>query len=200
MVEIHYSLAISMEFPIIWMVRPRLPVLCVVYLTTIYLLVNLVEGQIYGSGFLEIGELDDVNDLKYYLERFGYIQSYNSNPEQIRDGLESLQEFANIEVTGIIDEATKELMKTPRCENKDPIKFLDTTTRKRRYNAEGTTWKKNILTWRYNNETKDLDRETVQRTIKAAMKKWSDVTNIEFRESTEKEVDIDIDFPSTSTR
>ena len=184
-----------MEFFQLWSVHPRVLLLSVVYLTALCVTINFVEGGVAEENMNnEIGEVKEVEQLKKYLGRFGYVRDFKSGPSEVSYGLKQFQKFANLNVTGKLDVATIKQMYTPRCGLRDPVKLLNATTRKRRYNLQGTRWKKSLLTWRYVKETKDLDRDTVRKAIKLAMKKWSDVTNIEFRESTDKEVDIEVKF------
>lgn len=96
-----------------------------------------------------LGSHKEVAELKKYLGRFGYVRDYTAPPAEVEHGLKQFQTFANLKVTGKLDDATMKKMSDPRCGIKDPIKLLNVTRRRKRYNHQGTTWKKEVLTWRY---------------------------------------------------
>lgn len=61
----------------------------------------------------------------------------------------NLQEFGGIPVTGVIDHATKELMRRKRCGRPDREPGNDENgKRKKRFAVQGEKWKYTNLTWR----------------------------------------------------
>lgn len=89
--------------------------------------------------------------------QFGYLPP--SNPEsgnlrtlsQFQDAIRNLQEFGNIPVTGVVDNATLKLMNTPRCGSSDNPKAGDihvTYKRRKRFAVPGQKWDHTDLTWR----------------------------------------------------
>ena len=60
-------------------------------------------------------------NLEEYLANFGYLPQTNletgamRTEQQFRDAVKNLQFFAGINVTGLVDQDTKELIKKPRC-------------------------------------------------------------------------------------
>lgn len=94
---------------------------------------------------------------------FGYlpksdIETGNLRTEtQLFSAIKSLQRFGNIPETGVIDDATQELMRRPRCGQPDHPSMdfsADNMLRKRyhgrkkRYVIQGPKWPNTNLTWR----------------------------------------------------
>ncbi|KAK7083670.1 hypothetical protein SK128_020280, partial [Halocaridina rubra] len=74
--------------------------------------------------------------------------------EQLRDALRTMQRFGHIPITGRLDEATKELMKRPRCslpdvlpESYSPLAAVHTRSRVRRFVKQGSRWDRYNITW-----------------------------------------------------
>lgn len=90
---------------------------------------------------------------------FGYlpksdIETGNLRTEtQLKDAIKTLQRFGNIPETGIIDEATRLLMRRPRCGQPDVTNAADFSAtnsdrRKKRYVIQGAKWPNTRVTWR----------------------------------------------------
>ncbi|NP_001296676.1 matrix metalloproteinase-14-like precursor [Hydra vulgaris] len=136
-----------------------------------------------------------------YLANLGYytlsteVGSIN-NEKEIRNSIENLQRFAGIPVSGILDAPTQELIETPRCGLPDFKKPNE--SRNRRYTLQGTTWKKNELTWKLlNNNNDGLTRGEIETTLHKAFSMWEAVTNLKFRQlqiNENKKADIEIKF------
>ena len=71
--------------------------------------------------------------------------------------------LCDIDVVGVADEETLQMMNTPRCGNNDVI-----VTRNKRFVYTGHKWQKNILTWDIITYTDDLPRHIVDRQAKKA--------------------------------
>ncbi|GBP77743.1 Matrix metalloproteinase-16 [Eumeta japonica] len=97
---------------------------------------------------------------KHYLEKFGYLKvgrpemanlvhgdSVQELEDDFRIAIKTLQEFGGIEVTGEIDEATKELLKKKRCGRPDREVDLEDGHRKKRFAVQGEKWKHTNLSW-----------------------------------------------------
>lgn len=184
------------------------------------LLLYVLEGNAYK---LEIkaqhrrSAKANVNPMDY-LFTYGYFPGFCSSKtcelkkENKETMIKEYQSFANLQVTGQIDDATIRQMHIPRCSNKDKKYPGFTGRRQKRYNPQGTVWEKvkkrgAPLTWRYGkpnpsapNEgiTQDMSRDAVIRILKEAMKKWSDVAKITFQEDNISEPDIWIFFGTRS--
>uniref|UniRef100_G3TU70 Matrix metallopeptidase 17 n=1 Tax=Loxodonta africana TaxID=9785 RepID=G3TU70_LOXAF len=91
-----------------------------------------------------------------WLSRFGYLP--RSDPttgqlqtqEELSKAITAMQQFGGLEATGVLDEATLALMKTPRCSLPD----LPATAavRQRRQAPTPTKWNKRNLSWRWARE------------------------------------------------
>eukprot|EP00111_Clytia_hemisphaerica_P023902 TCONS_00070408-protein len=87
-----------------------------------------------------------------------------------------------IPASGILDEATVELMKTPRCGVKDVTGRLSGVKRKRRYTLQGSKWMKKDLTWKLINDNNDgLTRQQVEDVMTQSFDKWHKITNLNFK-------------------
>lgn len=92
---------------------------------------------------------------------FGYLPKSDietgnlRSQEQLQDAIKTLQRFGNIPATGIIDNATRELMARPRCgqpDNPNSADFSATNRlsgdRMKRYVIQGPKWPTTSVTWR----------------------------------------------------
>lgn len=94
---------------------------------------------------------------------FGYlpksdIETGNLRTEdQLKEAIRSLQRNAHIPATGLIDDATNELMRRPRCgqpDNIDSNEFSATNRlrihgrRSKRFVIQGPKWSSTRITWR----------------------------------------------------
>lgn len=77
-----------------------------------------------------------------FLGQYGYISSSRSGNHDVETAIRKFQEFYGLEVNGILDASTINLMKKPRCGMPD----VSEDTRKRRY-ATGGRWPRNQLTY-----------------------------------------------------
>ncbi|XP_033747225.1 matrix metalloproteinase-19-like [Pecten maximus] len=144
-------------------------------------------------------------DIDGYLEKFGYLEKIAdssrgpvshdeaSRSEAIRD----FQNFNGLQVTGEINEETVLKMRQPRCGVTDnpapgvPQNFMGPLE----FNAPGIKWKKNSVTWNVINPSSQLPDGIQKLAIRNAFKYWSDVSPIQFRE-TSGTPDIEIKFAS----
>ncbi|KAH0625170.1 hypothetical protein JD844_033350 [Phrynosoma platyrhinos] len=120
--------------------------------------------------------------LQDYLDKFFPSvdkTSHQSLEERVRD----MQKFYHLKVTGKMDKETINVMKQPRCGVQD-------VSEKRSGIAK---WSKNVLTYRINNYTPDMQPAKVRAAIAKAFKVWSDVTPLQFWR-TSRPADIEIWF------
>lgn len=125
---------------------------------------------------------------KEYLRRFGHIAKgpgERVTDEDLERGLRSFQRFTGLTVTGRLDSATRELMRTPRCglpdiESVRPADDVNTTTRssrrrRKRFTAV-TRWRRNSLRYfQHSYPSRALSRSEVISIIKRAFQYWTDV-------------------------
>ena len=94
-----------------------------------------------------------------YLMEFGYlpksdIETGNLRTEtQLQEAIKSLQRMGHIPQTGAIDDATRALMKRPRCGQPDNPSSADFSAtnrirRNKRFVIQGPKWQDTQITWR----------------------------------------------------
>ncbi|XP_054228049.1 matrix metalloproteinase-17 isoform X4 [Homo sapiens] len=135
-----------------------------------------------------------------WLSRFGYLPPADpttgqlQTQEELSKAITAMQQFGGLEATGILDEATLALMKTPRCSLPD-LPVL-TQARRRRQAPAPTKWNKRNLSWRVRTFPRDspLGHDTVRALMYYALKVWSDIAPLNFHEVAGSTADIQIDF------
>ncbi|XP_023976641.2 matrix metalloproteinase-17 isoform X2 [Physeter macrocephalus] len=135
-----------------------------------------------------------------WLSRFGYLPPANpetgqlQTPEELSKAIVAMQRFGGLEATGVLDEATLALMRTPRCSLPDLPAAAP--ARRRRQAPAPTKWSKRNLSWRVRTFPRDLalGRDTVRALMHYALKVWSDLTPLNFHEVAGSAADIQIDF------
>jgi hypothetical protein len=89
-------------------------------------------------------------NITSYLEQFGYLITNSSSLTEINEALISFQEYYNLPVDGTLNQETLDLIKQPRCGNKNnPIAYRIHTSK----------WSKTNLKWYFSlttNEMKEL--------------------------------------------
>ncbi|KAI6076295.1 Matrix metalloproteinase-17 [Aix galericulata] len=131
--------------------------------------------------------------------KFGYLPPPDpvtgqlQTQEELTKAITAMQRFGGLEATGVLDEATLELMKTPRCSLPD---LAGPVARRRRHTQAVTKWNKRNLSWRVRTFPKEshLGHDTVRALMYYALKVWSDITPLNFHEVAGNNADIQIDF------
>ncbi|XP_038618894.1 matrix metalloproteinase-17 [Tachyglossus aculeatus] len=134
-----------------------------------------------------------------WLTRFGYLPPPDpvtgqlQTQEELTKAITAMQQFGGLEATGVLDEATLELMKTPRCSLPD---LADAAPRAKRQATPATRWRKRNLSWRVRTFPREsqLGHDTVRALMYYALKVWSDITPLNFHEVAGSHADIQIDF------
>lgn len=103
------------------------------------------------------------DNVQNYLMEFGYLPKSNIETgnlrtvDQLNEAVKKLQSFANLEPTGKMDAATRELLRRPRCGAPDDPESNDfypsnslrlRTRRHRRFVIQGQKWENPVVTWR----------------------------------------------------
>ena len=155
------------------------------------------------SGTLQKGaQGEDVEHLVGYLTRFGYFPNDQLRagnllfrpavpfkPEDtatfddlVESALRKFQLQQGLEVTGVLDETTLNLMKQPRCGFPDqPVTGDDGAVAT--FVAQGNKWTSNNVTYRFDNYTPDLSQADQRAAIRGAYDRWSAVTPLMFTET-----------------
>ncbi|XP_076017465.1 collagenase 3-like [Genypterus blacodes] len=102
--------------------------------------------------------------------------------------LSEMQRFFGLEITGMLDTDTVEMMKKPRCGVPDgDIARFSTFGR-------NFKWQKNSLTYRIENYTPDMSQAEVDDSIEKAFQVWAKVTPLRFTRISGGTADIMISF------
>lgn len=140
-----------------------------------------------------------------FLKKFGYLktvkseqsgQSYLMDQESLITAVKQFQTFGGVAQTGIIDEDTLELMRTPRCGLPDVnIEDGAPRTRMKRFALQGSRWKKEELTYTVGRYPSGLSRSEVDTDVKKAFNMWQQASGLTFvRKRSWDKVDIEIRF------
>ncbi|XP_062410409.1 matrix metalloproteinase-17 [Sardina pilchardus] len=138
-----------------------------------------------------------------WLRKFGYLPPPDpvtgqlQTKEALTKAIKAMQRFGGLEETGVLDEATMGLMKTPRCSLPDLSAQESPIGRRRRAVTPQNKWNKRHLSWRVRTFPKEsalLGRDTVRALMYYALKVWSDIAPLNFHEVAGNEADIQIDF------
>ncbi|XP_034556370.1 collagenase 3-like [Notolabrus celidotus] len=102
------------------------------------------------------------------------------------EDLESMQAFFGLEVTGVLNNETVEMMKAPRCGVSDISRYAHFAGKPR--------WLKRLITYRITQYSPDLTQPQVDATIAQAFQLYSDVTPLNFKQIRSGTADIMILF------
>ncbi|XP_061683682.1 transforming growth factor beta regulator 1 [Syngnathoides biaculeatus] len=102
------------------------------------------------------------------------------------EDLESMQEFFGLEVTGVLNKETVEVMKAPRCGVSDISLYG--------HFAGKPKWNKRLITYRITQYTPDMSQRQVDDTIGQAFQLYSDVIPLDFKQIYSGTADIMILF------
>ncbi|XP_067883519.1 matrix metalloproteinase-25-like [Heterodontus francisci] len=147
-------------------------------------------------------EAQEVSKGVDWLTRYGYlpppdpISGQLQTLESLTDAIKSMQRFAGIRETGMLDQETLQMMKRPRCSLPDIIGTSEIMRKRRkRYALAGTVWKKTTLTWRVIRypQKQTLNPNLVDSLLYQAFMVWSKVSPLDFKKAT-GDVDILIEF------
>uniref|UniRef100_A0A671VBV8 Peptidase metallopeptidase domain-containing protein n=1 Tax=Sparus aurata TaxID=8175 RepID=A0A671VBV8_SPAAU len=102
------------------------------------------------------------------------------------EDLQAMQSFFGLEVTGVLNNETVEVMKAPRCGVSDISRYGHFQGKPR--------WRKRLITYRITRYTPDLSRSQVDATIAQAFQLYSDVIPLDFKQINSGTADIMILF------
>ncbi|GAA6218316.1 collagenase 3-like [Lates japonicus] len=135
---------------------------------------------------------EDQDLAEEYLSQFyGDIGMANVSVRSISNDsfsqdLQAMQAFFGLEVTGVLNKETVEVMKAPRCGVSDISRYGHFPGRPK--------WEKRLITYRITQYTPDLSRSQVDATIAKAFQLYSDVIPLDFKQVTTGTADIMILF------
>ncbi|XP_058877857.1 matrix metalloproteinase-17-like [Acipenser ruthenus] len=172
---------------------------------------------------------DESTEMVDWLMRYGYLPPPDPSTGQLQtweavtQAIRSMQRFAGIEVTGVMDGETLALMNTPRCSLPDitgegglsapeegawgppnseegthsPRNTQRGKRRRRRRRDAGQGWPKRNISWRVRSfpSPSSLSRETVRSLLFYSLRVWAESTALEFHEvGVTGEADLQVDF------
>ncbi|XP_044078702.1 matrix metallopeptidase 30 [Siniperca chuatsi] len=111
---------------------------------------------------------------------------WRSSLDSFEDTLRKMQDFFGLEVTGQLDSNTLEVMARPRCGFTDVTRYGHFDGRPK--------WDKTVITYRITDYTPDLSQSDVDATIAKALKLYSDVIPLDFKQIDNGTADIMIMF------
>ncbi|XP_077397868.1 uncharacterized protein LOC144033558 [Festucalex cinctus] len=133
------------------------------------------------------------NDLaeKYISQFYDDVGTRNSTRRSLvrrnfSEDLETMQAFFGLEVTGVLNKETVEVMKAPRCGVSDLSRYG--------HFAGKPKWNKRLITYRITQYTPDLNQRQVDETIAQAFQLYSDVIPLDFKQINSGTADIMILF------
>lgn len=136
-------------------------------------------------------EIVQASDLEY-LQRYGYHQAKQSVDTLVSSGqlvgaVRTLQADLGLEPTGVLDQATAEMMTQPRCGNRNEY-----VNRTKRYALQGTRWSRTELTYDLLAGNSRLSVGQVESAVGEAVRQWESVSNIQFTRVTDNSMRADI--------
>uniref|UniRef100_A0A673BU59 Matrix metallopeptidase 16b (membrane-inserted) n=1 Tax=Sphaeramia orbicularis TaxID=375764 RepID=A0A673BU59_9TELE len=143
-----------------------------------------------------------------WLQRYGYLSrpepgmSVLRSAQTLHSAIAAMQRVYGLNVTGTLDEKTKDWMQKPRCGVPDKIKNTS-RSRKRRYALTGQKWQRTHITYSIKNVTPKVGARETHDAIRRAFDVWQGVTPLRFEavpysalETGRRDVDITIIFAS----
>ena len=135
--------------------------------------------------------------MEGYLQQFGYLDKEGAPPNLGDDvmmtaALREFQKMAGLPMTGQMTRETMEMMRMPRCGNRDLEKPVY-GKRRRRYKAEGSKWPRNNVTYSIINYSTDMQPSVQLKEIQRAFDLWASYTPLRFTRTSGR-ADIEISF------
>nr|XP_046263166.1 matrix metalloproteinase-17b [Scatophagus argus] len=152
---------------------------------------------------------DESTQLVDWLIKYGYLPPSDPTTGQLQAwtavtyAVRAMQRFAGLKDTGVVDEETMSLMKSPRCslpDQEEPFKSVSNqegTNMKRRRRRAIATWTRRNINWRLRSypSSSQLSQETIRSLVFYALRVWADPTPLEFHEVGSPEAaDLQVDF------
>ncbi|XP_074042966.1 LOW QUALITY PROTEIN: matrix metalloproteinase-17 [Poecilia reticulata] len=150
---------------------------------------------------------DESTQMVDWLIKYGYLP--RSDPSTgllqawtaVTDAVKAMQTFAGLKDSGVLDEETMVLMKSPRCSLPDqdgPSKLLVLQQGKEiRRRRSVSMWTRRNINWRLHSypSSSHLSREMIRSLVFYALRVWAEPTPLEFHEVGNPEAaDLQVDF------
>ncbi|XP_067946381.1 50 kDa hatching enzyme-like [Watersipora subatra] len=118
----------------------------------------------------------EIHKLTAWLQEFGYLDDNQSAAAEVRalmltQAIRKLQRYANIAVTGEVDDATMALLDKPRCGQKD---FTPAGPRHKRYILLRRRWERGReIDIQFKNHTRDMTIDDQESIISYVIDQWN---------------------------
>ncbi|XP_035807584.1 matrix metalloproteinase-17b isoform X2 [Amphiprion ocellaris] len=146
---------------------------------------------------------DDGSRLVDWLMKYGYLPPSDPSTGQLQawtavtNAVRAMQKFAGLKDTGVVDEETMALMRSPRCSLPDQEEPSRPEGRKLRRRRMLSMWTRRNINWRLHSypSSSHLSRETIRSLVFYALRVWAEPTPLEFHEVGSPEAaDLQVDF------
>uniref|UniRef100_A0A8C5HX85 Matrix metalloproteinase-16-like n=1 Tax=Gouania willdenowi TaxID=441366 RepID=A0A8C5HX85_GOUWI len=136
-----------------------------------------------------------------WLLKYGYLP-HTHTQQSVNSAISAMQRVYGLNVTGTLDDPTKDWMQKPRCGVPDRFKH-SARSRRRRYALTGQKWQRTHITYSIKNVTPKVGARETHDAIRRAFDVWQGVTPLRFEavpysalETGRRDVDITIIFAS----
>ncbi|XP_036406886.1 matrix metalloproteinase-17b [Megalops cyprinoides] len=160
------------------------------------------------SSSAPVSPTEDVSaELVDWLTQYGYLPPADLSTGQLQawtavtQAVKAMQKFAGLKDTGVVDEDTLNLMRTPRCSLPDEdVKHthsLDSQMPLHRQKRGTSTWTHRNINWRLRSYpvSSVLSREMIRSLVFYALRVWAEPTQLEFHEvGSPGAADLQVDF------
>ncbi|XP_027886307.1 matrix metalloproteinase-17b [Xiphophorus couchianus] len=151
---------------------------------------------------------DESTQLVDWLIKYGYLPPSDSSTGQLQawtavtDAVKAMQIFAGLKDSGVLDEETLALMKSPRCSLPDQdgsskLLVLQQGKEIRRRRRSVSMWTRRNINWRLHSypSSSHLSREMIRSLVFYALRVWAEPTPLDFHEVGSPEAaDLQVDF------
>ncbi|KAM4732088.1 matrix metalloproteinase-17b [Anableps anableps] len=151
---------------------------------------------------------DESTQLVNWLIKYGYLPPSDPSTGQLQvwtavtDAVKAMQKFAGLKDTGVLDEETLTLMKSPRCSLPDQdglskLLVIQQGRGIRRKRRAVSMWTRRNINWRLHSypSSSHLSREMIRSLVFYALRVWAEPTALEFHEVGSPEAaDMLVDF------
>ncbi|XP_051962553.1 matrix metalloproteinase-20 [Xyrauchen texanus] len=142
---------------------------------------------------LESASLEDIQHAQEYLQQFYRLKLSGSrrikrHADLMKEKIREMQHFFGLKKSGLLDQETLAVIKKERCGIPDVENFSLYLGRPK--------WKSNTITYRIARYTPDLSREEVEKSLRMALKVWSDAAPLRFVQVNDSKADITLSFNS----
>nr|XP_057936493.1 transforming growth factor beta regulator 1 [Doryrhamphus excisus] len=158
-------------------------------LVSLMVVLGLAAPMPEGAGSPSLAVRADLKLATEYLQSYYKLQAGQpSESLSLVTKLKDMQTFFGLNVTGVLDRQTLQVMMRPRCGVPD-LEDSDTHSR-------ATQWNKKVITYSIGRYTRDMPRSTVHSLLESAFNIWARAGGLTFVRSPTRNADIMVEFVS----